>query len=67
MELVAFKPFSEPLPEPERHSVRKEFIERLFVGDPGAEGGDHKDDDVRLSDENLSVLLKFMDMVRSSR
>ncbi|HVQ57896.1 MAG TPA: hypothetical protein VMS60_03205 [Solirubrobacterales bacterium] len=67
LELVAFKPFSEPLPEPERHAVRKEFIERLFVGDPGAEGEDHKDDDVKLSDENLSVLLKFMDMVRSSR
>jgi hypothetical protein len=67
LELVAFKPFSEPLPEPERHSVRKEFIERLFVGDPGAEGEDHKEDEVKLSDENLSVLLKFMDMVRSSR
>jgi hypothetical protein len=65
LELVAFKPFSEPLPEPERHAVRKEFIERLFVGDPGAEGEDHKDDEARLSDENLSVLLKFMDMVRS--
>jgi hypothetical protein len=65
LELVAFKPFSEPLPEPERHAVRKEFIERLFVGDPAAEGEDHKEDDVKFSDENLSVLLKFMDMVRS--
>lgn len=66
LELVAFKPFTEPLPEPERHAVRKEFIERLFVGDPGAEGEDHKDDDVKLSDENLSVLLKFVDVVRST-
>ncbi|MDQ3724657.1 MAG: hypothetical protein M3335_02000 [Actinomycetota bacterium] len=32
-----------------------------------AEGEDHKDDDVKLSDENLSVLLKFVDVVRSSR
>lgn len=67
LELVAFKPFTEPLPELERHAVRKEFIERLFVGDPGAEGEDHKNDDVKLSDENLSVLLKFVDVVRSSR
>jgi hypothetical protein len=63
MQMVAFKPFSEPLPDPEKKDVRKEFIERMFVGDPGE---DHKGDDVKLSDENLSALLKFMDIIRSS-
>lgn len=63
MQMVAFKPFSEPLPDPEKKEVRKEFIERMFVGDPGE---DHKGEDVKLSDDNLSVLLKFMDMIRSS-
>lgn len=63
MQMVAFKPFSEPLPEAERNTVRKEFIERMFVGDSGE---DHKGDDAKLSDENLSVLLKFIDAVRSS-
>jgi hypothetical protein len=62
MQMVAFKPFSEPLPDPEKKEVRKEFIERMFVGDPGE---DHKGDDVKMSDENLSVLLKFVDIVRS--
>jgi hypothetical protein len=62
MQMVAFKPFSEPLPDPEKKEVRKEFIERMFVGDPGE---DHKGEDVKVSDENLSVLLKFMDMIRS--
>lgn len=66
LELVAFKPFSEPLDDPERNSVRKEFIERLFVGDPGAEGEDQKGEDVKVSDENLSVLLKFIDLIRSA-
>jgi hypothetical protein len=47
LELVAFKPFSEPLDDPERNSVRNEFIERPFVGDPGAEGEDHKGENVR--------------------
>jgi hypothetical protein len=65
LELVAFKPFSEPLSDDDKTTVRKDFIERLFVGDPGAEGEDHKGDDVKLSDENLSILLKFMDMIRS--
>jgi hypothetical protein len=63
MQMVAFKPFSEPLPEAEKNTVRKEFIERMFVGDPAE---DHKGDDAKLSDENLSVLLKFIDAVRSS-
>jgi chemotaxis protein histidine kinase CheA len=63
MQMVAFKPFSEPLPETEKNTVRKEFIERMFVGDPAE---DHKGDDAKLSDENLSVLLKFIDAVRSS-
>jgi ElaB/YqjD/DUF883 family membrane-anchored ribosome-binding protein len=66
LELVAFKPFSEPLDDPEKNAVRKEFIERLFVGDPGAEGEDHKGDDVKLSDENLSALLKVIDLIRST-
>ncbi|HEY5816724.1 MAG TPA: hypothetical protein VIS95_10370 [Solirubrobacterales bacterium] len=65
LELVAFKPFSEPLSDDDKTTVRKDFIERLFVGDPGAEGEDHKGDDVKLSDENLSILLKFIDVVRS--
>lgn len=30
------------------NAVRKDFIERLFVGDPGE---DHKDGDVKVSDE----------------
>lgn len=63
MQMVAFKPFSEPLPEAEKNTVRKEFIERMFVGDLAE---DHKSDDAKLSDENLSVLLKFIDAVRSS-
>lgn len=63
MQMVAFKPFSEPLPEAEKNTVRKEFIERMFVGDAAE---DHKGDDAKLSDENLSVLLKFIDAVRSS-
>jgi len=62
MQMVAFKPFSEPLPEGERNTVRKEFIERMFVGDPGE---DHKGDDTKLSDENLSAILKFIDVIRS--
>lgn len=63
LELVAFDPFTESLPVEEKNAVRKDFIERLFVGDPGE---DHKGDEVKVSDENLSVLLKFMDMIRSS-
>jgi hypothetical protein len=66
LELVAFKPFSEPLDDPEKNAVRKEFIERLFVGDPGAEGEDHKGNEVKLSDENLSALLKVIDLIRST-
>jgi hypothetical protein len=62
MQMVAFKPFSEPLPETEKNTVRKEFIERMFVGDPAE---DHKGDDAKLSDENLSALLKFIDLIRS--
>lgn len=62
MQMVAFKPFSEPLPETEKNTVRKEFIERMFVGDHAE---DHKGDDAKLSDENLSVLLKFIDLIRS--
>jgi hypothetical protein len=62
LQLVAFKPVSEPLPEGEKNTVRKEFIERMFVGDPAE---DHKGDDLKLSDENLSVLLKFIDLIRS--
>jgi hypothetical protein len=34
----------------------------MFVGDLGEE---HKDGDVKVSDENLSVLLKFIDLIRS--
>lgn len=63
LQMVAFKPFSEPLPDPEKMEVRKEFIERMFVGDLGND--EHKDGDVKVSDENLSVLLKFIDLVRS--
>ncbi len=63
LQLVAFKPISEPLPEAEKNAVRKEFIERMFVGDLAE---DHKVDDAKLSDENLSVLLKFIDAVRSA-
>jgi hypothetical protein len=63
LELVAFDPFTEPLPSEEKNAVRKDFIERLFVGDPGE---DHKGDDAKVSDENLSVLLKFIDLIRSS-
>jgi hypothetical protein len=62
MQMVAFKPFSEPLPETEKNTVRKEFIERMFVGDPAE---NHKGDDAKLSDENLSVLFKFIDLIRS--
>lgn len=61
--MVAFDPFTEPLPDVEKNAVRKDFIERLFVGDPGE---DHKGNDVKMSDENLSVLLKFIDMIRTS-
>lgn len=62
LQLVAFKPVSEPLPETEKNTVRKEFIERMFVGDPAE---DHKGNDAKMSDENLSVLLKFIDLIRS--
>jgi ElaB/YqjD/DUF883 family membrane-anchored ribosome-binding protein len=62
LQLVAFKPVSEPLSETEKNTVRKEFIERMFVGDPAE---DHKGDDAKLSDENLSVLLRFIDLIRS--
>lgn len=63
LELVAFDPFTEPLGGEEKNAVRKDFIQRLFVGDPGE---DHKGDDVKLSDENLSALLKLLDLIRSS-
>jgi hypothetical protein len=63
MQMVAFKPFSEPLTDgADKDTVRKEFIERMFVGDPAE---DHKGDDAKLSNENLSVLLKFIDLIRS--
>jgi hypothetical protein len=63
LELVAFDPFTEPLGDEEKNAVRKDFIQRLFVGDPGE---DHKGDDVKLSDENLSALLKLLDLIRST-
>ncbi|HEX6666148.1 MAG TPA: hypothetical protein VF081_06095 [Solirubrobacterales bacterium] len=63
LELVAFKPFAEPLEDPaDRATVRKDFIERMFVGDPG---DDHPERDPRLSDENLSALAKLVDLIRS--
>jgi hypothetical protein len=61
LELVAFGPFAEPLDPEGQLKVRKDFIERLFVGDPGDE---HPDRDPRLSDENLSALAKLIDLVR---
>jgi putative lipoic acid-binding regulatory protein len=63
LELVAFGPFAEPLGPEDKLAVRKDFIERLFVGDPGE---DHHDRDPRLSDENLSALAKLIDLVRPS-
>jgi chemotaxis protein histidine kinase CheA len=63
MQMVAFKPFSEPLPDPEKKEVRKEFIERMFVGDPRE---DHKDGEVKLSDENLSFIARLLDLPRPS-
>lgn len=61
LELVAFGPFAEPLGPDAKLAVRKDFIERLFVGDPGE---DHHDRDARLSDENLSALAKLIDLIR---
>jgi hypothetical protein len=63
LELVAFDPFTEPLDDTEKSAVRKDFIERLFVGDPGE---DHKGGDVKIGDENLSALLKLIDLIRST-
>ncbi len=63
MQMVAFKPFSEPLPDPEKKDARKEFIERMFVGDPRE---DHKDGEVKLSDENLSLIARLLDVLRPS-
>jgi hypothetical protein len=63
MQMVAFKPFSEPLPDPEKKDARKEFIERMFVGDPGE---DNQDGEVKLSEENLSLIAKLLEVARPS-
>jgi hypothetical protein len=63
LQLVAFKPISEPLPDEKKNEVRKDFIERMFVGDLAE---DHKDGDVKMSDENLSLVVKVVDALRST-
>jgi uncharacterized protein YdcH (DUF465 family) len=63
LELAAFGPFIEPLDGNAQDEARKNFIERLFVGDPGGE--DEKGDrDPRLSDENLSAIAMILDVAR---
>jgi hypothetical protein len=62
LELIAFGPFTEPLDDQAKLEVRKAFIERLFVGDPGE---DHSERDPHLSEENLSALAKLVDLIRS--
>lgn len=63
LELVAFGPFTEPLDDEKKQTVRVSFIERMFVGDPGEEG-QAKDDGI--SEENLSALAKLIDLIRPS-
>lgn len=51
LELTAFGPFADPLTDEDRAVVRKEFIRRLFVGDPQGLDGE-----VALTKENISLL-----------
>ena len=51
LELTAFGPFAEPLSEDDRATVCRDFISRLFVGDPQSLDGD-----VALTQGNISLL-----------
>ena len=63
LELVAFGPFAEPLGDEAKLEVRKEFIDRLFVGDPGNEPAPG---DLRLNEESVSLLRRLVDALRGS-
>lgn len=63
LQLVAFKPISEPLPDEKKTEARKDFIDRMFVGDAAE---DHEDGEVNMSDENLSLVVKVIDALRST-
>ncbi len=64
LELVAFGPFSEPLEPEQKLQVRKDFIERLFVGDPG---GDHHEDRANFSEEQLSAIATIAGLLQSTQ
>lgn len=61
LELIAFPSFTEPLDDPDQKQVRKEFIERLFVGDPGEDGSQKA-----LTEDNISMVTRLLDAFRKS-
>jgi hypothetical protein len=61
LELVAFGPFSEPLSDEAKLEVRKDFIERLFVGDPGDE---RHQEQSSFSEEQLSALATIANLLQ---
>jgi hypothetical protein len=64
LELVAFGPFSEPLEPEEKLKVRKDFIGRLFVGDPGDE---HQQEQSSFSEEQLSALATIASLLQAAQ
>jgi hypothetical protein len=66
LELVAFGPFTEPLGQEEQRQVRKELIERLFVGDPGEDDA-HPAEGTGLSDEQFNLLTQVLRLVKESQ
>lgn len=63
LELTAFGPFAEPLEPEEKLKARKDFIERLFVGDPG--DGHHQQEQAKFSEEQLSALATLMNVLQA--
>jgi hypothetical protein len=66
LELVAFGPFTEPLDPAEQNQVRKELIERMFVGDPGDEGA-HSTEETGISDEQFNLFLQAFRLFKESQ
>jgi len=59
LELTAFGPFAEPLSDEDRAAVRREFIARLFVGDPQSPDGEGA-----LTQENISLLSQLANVLQ---
>jgi hypothetical protein len=57
LELSAFGPFTGPLEPAEQNEVRKELIERVFVGDPGVEEASSGKGN-EISDEQFNLFMQ---------